>query len=160
MLKLGFSGTNSFLVAKSIDEVIKKFKPDVVLLTVGINDIFTASEYVEASSETVGHLDFWDPLTMLRRYSRLYKLLYMTKQGTTTADNALVGTNDEAMVPGDTPVQNRALLKWSDRLEERVQKMLAFKEANVDVSKGLDWPPGANTSKDLETPKQDSVDSK
>ncbi len=89
---------------------------------------------------------------MLRRYSRLYKLLYMTKQGTTTADNALVGTNDEAMVPGDTPVQNRALLKWSDRLEERVQKMLAFKEANVDVSKGLDWPPGANTSKDLETP--------
>ncbi len=71
---------------------------------------------------------------MLRRYSRLYKLVYMTKQGGETTDNAVAGTNDEATNGATAACERRELLKWSDNFEERVQNRLAFKETNGDAS--------------------------
>jgi lysophospholipase L1-like esterase len=134
VLNLGYPGTNSFMVANNIGDVIKTLRPDIVLLTVGVNDAFTASEYVEEKSQTVGHIDSWRPLALLRRHSRLYKMIYMANQGGTLADNSGASENDQAVNPDDTPAKKRELLIWSDDVEERMQGVLAFKQANADTS--------------------------
>lgn len=141
VLNLGYPGTNSFLVANSVDEIIESFEPDIVLLTIGVNDMFTASEYVEADPEAVDFIDRLNPITLLRRYSRLYKLIYITKQGGEAFDLSLATTKGQTTKPGDGElVKERELLKWSDDVEERMQNVLNFKKANVDTtddSKGL-----------------------
>ena len=113
-------------MANSIDEVIKTFTPDVVLLTIGVNDMFTASEYVEADSDTAEHIDLLNPLALLRRYSRLYKLVYMAKQGGETTDISVAGTNDQTTNLATAPHKRRGLLKWSDNFEERMRNWFAF----------------------------------
>jgi len=59
VLNLGYPGTNSFRIAENLDQVLSNFKPEVVLLTVGVNDMFTASENILADEK--GDSAFWDP---------------------------------------------------------------------------------------------------
>jgi lysophospholipase L1-like esterase len=130
VVNLGYPGTNSFRVADTIEEVVTAFKPDVVLLTVGVNDMFTASEFVEANAEAGSDAAAWAPLTLLRRYSRLYKLVYMTKQGINSTDLSATTTGNQSSVSGNPAVNKRDLLKWSNDKEERMQGIIEFKKAN------------------------------
>ncbi len=134
VLNLGYPGTNSFLVASSIGDIIQTFKPDIVLLTVGVNDVFTAAEYIEENPQIGDQMESWAPLTLLRRHSRLYKLVYMAKQGSILSESSDSRVNEQADKDSDTLANNRELLKWSDDVEERLQGVLAFKEANIDTS--------------------------
>jgi len=137
VLNLGYPGTNSFRVAANLQEMINTFKPDAVLLTVGVNDMFTAAEFVEADSDVTGGTALGDLMLMLRRYSRLYKLVYMARQGTTASDDKDDSTGLSLTEPGEATVKGRDTLTWSDDPDERMGKIIDFKIANSEDTGGL-----------------------
>lgn len=126
---LGYPGTNSFRVADTIAEVLHNFQPDIVLLTIGINDIFTASEYVEGNLQAGQGDSSLDPIDLIRRYSRLYKLVYMARQGQ-KAGEAATDTGSGNTTAAGAKVNKREVLQWSDDSEKRMRDIKAFKKAN------------------------------
>lgn len=73
VINLGFPGTNSSRLLKSVPEVISTFTPDILLVMVGVNDFWTAPVDV---GEQVNNLDGqWE--RWLRDHSRAYKLAFM-----------------------------------------------------------------------------------
>ena len=130
VVNVGYPGINSFRAAANIDKLMTTFSPDVVLLTIGVNDMFTAAQYLESATAS-GEDSPGSISALLRRYSRLYKFIYMTRQGVT----------DQAGNP--TPaaaakVQDRDILQWSDDETERLQRIKQFKKANSGDSETKD----------------------
>lgn len=72
VINLGFPGTNSSRVLKSLPDVISTFGPDIITVMVGVNDFWTAPVDVEGVSSPVSAAEGW-----LRDHSRTYKLVFM-----------------------------------------------------------------------------------
>jgi lysophospholipase L1-like esterase len=68
VLNVSYPGTNSSRLLRDFPEMLDVFRPDLVLVMVGVNDGWTASVPVASTSETEGCVAF------LRRHSRVYKL--------------------------------------------------------------------------------------
>jgi lysophospholipase L1-like esterase len=138
VLNLGYPGTNSFRIAETLDEVLRTFKPEVVLLTVGVNDMFTASEYIHAHEKVDSA--FWDPVTFIQRYSRVYKLFYMTAQGLEARDSVSSSTDNEVGITEEDSVKSRDRLQWTDDPDERMGQVINFKLANSDKTRAAAQP--------------------
>jgi hypothetical protein len=136
VLNLGYPGTNSYRVADTLGDVINTFKPDVVLLTVGVNDKFTASEFVETNADVSSDTVIWEPMAMLRRYSRLYKLAYIASQGAAATDNNTESTSGSLVESGEPTVKSRDILTWSDDPNKRWDNIFRFKLANSEATEG------------------------
>jgi lysophospholipase L1-like esterase len=72
VLNIGFPGTNTSQVLRDLDRNLELFEPDVVLLEVGVNDFWTLPV------ETRGGASAQSLLSRLKRWSRLYRLVYIT----------------------------------------------------------------------------------
>jgi len=81
VINLGFPGTNSSRVLKSLPDVIEAFSPDVITVMVGVNDYWMAPVNVEGLSERISPLEGW-----FRDHIRLYKLVYMLRRQTYQKD--------------------------------------------------------------------------
>ncbi|NQX87844.1 MAG: hypothetical protein HRT77_04200 [Halioglobus sp.] len=130
VINLGYPGTNSYQLADIIEGILASTKPDIVLLTVGINDIFTAAEYVESDTNRL------HPMTFIRRHSRLYKLFYIAQQGLKTKALELDDTLADQEEPQQPSVNDRQVLRWSDDPQERLRRVQKFKDANATPSEG------------------------
>lgn len=75
VINLGFPGTNSSRVLKSMPDVIKTFSPDVITVMVGVNDFWTAPVNVEGMANSISSVEGW-----FRDHIRLYKLIYMLRR--------------------------------------------------------------------------------
>lgn len=75
VINLGFPGTNSSRILKSLPDVIKTFSPDVITVMVGVNDFWMAPVNVEGTSSPVSPVEGW-----LRDHSRVYKLIYLLQR--------------------------------------------------------------------------------
>ena len=71
VINLGFPGTNSSRVLKSLPDVIKTFSPDIVTVMVGVNDFWMAPVNIDGVSIKLSPVEGW-----LRDHSRIYKLIY------------------------------------------------------------------------------------
>lgn len=85
IINVGFPGTNSSSVLSNMDKLLTTFKPDAVVLLVGINDFWTKpaarpNEPVQKSTL----------LQLLSDYSRVYKLAYMLQRQVYNADKLAV----------------------------------------------------------------------
>ena len=77
VVNLGYPGTNSSVLLKNLPGFLDTFRPDVVLVMVGVNDFWTDSVSREDAAETaLDHATRW-----LRQNSRVYKLAYMIRRG-------------------------------------------------------------------------------
>lgn len=85
IINVGFPGTNSSSVLSNMDKLLTTFKPDVVLLMVGINDFWTkpAARPNELPQRSVA-------LQMLSDHSRVYKLVYMLQRQIYNSDKLAV----------------------------------------------------------------------
>jgi len=75
VINLGFPGTNSSRVLKSLPELIKSFSPDLITVMVGVNDFWMAPVNIEGVSSTISPVEGW-----LRDHSRVYKLIYLLRR--------------------------------------------------------------------------------
>jgi lysophospholipase L1-like esterase len=79
VINLGFPGTNSSQVLRDFDRNIDLLHPDVVVVSIGSNDFWTMPVPTSATPQPL--------LARMRRWSRLYKLLYMaTRNGNAEAE--------------------------------------------------------------------------
>jgi lysophospholipase L1-like esterase len=136
VLNLGYPGTNSYRAADTLEDIINTFKPDIVLLTIGVNDKFTASEFVETNADVSSDAVIWEPMAILRRYSRLYKLAYIASQGKAATDNMTESTSGSLVESGEAMVKSRDILTWSDDPKERWDNIFLFKVANSEATEG------------------------
>lgn len=111
VLNLGYPGMNSFRVLDNMDAMLRKFRPDVVLLTVGVNDILTPAEEVDAAERSLGAR----LVGALRRHSRLYHLVHMVRQSRSE--------------PPEVEIRRRNV-EWDDDATRRLAEMMEFKDAN------------------------------
>lgn len=75
VINLGFPGTNSSRVLKSIPDVIQTFSPDVITVMVGVNDYWMAPVETKEAINTVSPFLVW-----CREHVRIYKLMYMLRR--------------------------------------------------------------------------------
>lgn len=75
VLNLGFPGTNSARILANINEFMQLFRPDLVLIMVGANDVWTPKENIDRKDSIWLQAVGW-----IRQNSRLYKLWYMAKK--------------------------------------------------------------------------------
>ncbi len=69
VLNLGFPGTNSSRVRNQFPRVLEAVRPSLVLIMIGINDIWIPPEPLEGDAAAIGELAW--------RYSRVYRFGYM-----------------------------------------------------------------------------------
>ena len=75
VINLGFPGTNSSRLVKSLPDVISMFAPDIITVMVGVNDFWMAPvDTPSVATDTV------DVAAWLREHSRVYKLFYLLKR--------------------------------------------------------------------------------
>jgi hypothetical protein len=123
VVNVGYPGITSFRAAANIDKLMETFSPEVVLLSIGVNDMFTAAEYLESDTASGEQVSPGSIRALLRRYSRLYKFIYMTRQGVKDKE----GNPTQS---ADAKVQDRDILQWSDDETERLERIKKFKKAN------------------------------
>jgi lysophospholipase L1-like esterase len=111
VLNLAYPGMNSFRILGSIDSMVEKFRPDVVLLTVGVNDLLTPVE--EIAYERDSALAYL--MRAVGEHSRLFYLVRMLKQ-----------SHNE---PVDIKIEHREI-RWSDDHDKRMEELEEFKQAN------------------------------
>lgn len=75
VINVGFPGTNSSRVLSNIHSLLDTFKPDVIVLLVGINDYWTHPVSKSDTNQNTSALIDW-----LSNHSRVYKLLYMLQR--------------------------------------------------------------------------------
>jgi hypothetical protein len=75
VLNLGFPGTNSSKLVKDFRRMLWTFRPDVVTVMIGGNDLWTIPETAAASSHRLERLS-----AALWRVSRAYRFLYMVRR--------------------------------------------------------------------------------
>jgi lysophospholipase L1-like esterase len=73
IINLGYPGTNSFRLLANLPEILDTFKPDLVLLMIGFNDVWTPTETLPSAQELS-----W--IEKIQYRSRIYKLAYMLFQ--------------------------------------------------------------------------------
>jgi len=73
---LGFPGTNSSKLAKDFRRMLWTFRPDVVTVMIGANDLWTVPETAAGSPDRLDRL-----AAALWRVSRAYRLLYIALRG-------------------------------------------------------------------------------
>lgn len=111
VLNLAYPGMNSFRILDNIDTMMDKFRPDAVLLTIGVNDYFAPVEQIADEGDTAfAHL-----VRGVARYSRLYHLIHMVRQ----SRNEL----------SEVEIEGRKIV-WNDDRDKRMEKMIDFKQAN------------------------------
>jgi len=76
VINLGYPGTNSSVLLNNLPKLLATFRPDVVLIMVGVNDFWTDTVPREETAQ--GVLD--GARTWLRQHSRAYKLAYMIRR--------------------------------------------------------------------------------
>jgi lysophospholipase L1-like esterase len=77
VINLGYPGTNSSVLLKNLPGFLDTFRPDVVLVMVGVNDFWTDT----VSREEVPENALDRATTWLRQNSRVYKLAFMIGRG-------------------------------------------------------------------------------
>ena len=75
VLNLGFPGTNSSKLVKDFRRMLSTFRPDVVPIMVGANDLWTMPETAIESPDAIDRLG-----AALWRMSRAYRFLYMVRR--------------------------------------------------------------------------------
>ena len=115
-------------MADTLDEVLATLEPEIVLLTIGVNDIFTASAYLdqvngENNSPALGGI--W---SRVRQHSRLYKLVYMARQGVAAGQS---NPSPQAAIPNYV---DRDILDWEDDPEQRMKEAYDFVRNNTDAA--------------------------
>ena len=98
--------------------------------------MFTAEKYIDAAqaeSETGG---LWSPLAGLRHYSRLYKLVYIGRQGFGKEQQAALMEEEQAIDLANPPEYDRQELTWSDDAIERRKRLAEFQVSHGDVELG------------------------
>jgi len=75
VINLGFPGTNSSRVLKSMPDVIKTFSPDIITVMIGANDFWEAPVDVGNNENSLSSVESW-----FRDHSRTYKLIYMLRR--------------------------------------------------------------------------------
>lgn len=88
IINVGFPGTNSSRVLSNMDNLLSTFKPDVVVLLVGINDYWTESVAPPGATAQKSAL-----LQVLTDHSRVYKLFYMLQRQFYNADKLAVDSS-------------------------------------------------------------------
>ncbi len=83
VLNLGYPGANSSILRNRFGALLRTLRPDVVTVMVGVNDFWTAPE---ALAESTGG-ESWGQ--RLWRFSRAYRLLYITLRTLHKTDVAL-----------------------------------------------------------------------
>jgi len=76
VVNLGYPGTNSSRVLANYRKAVETFRPDVVLLMVGVNDAWTKS--IEAATEEGGRGSIW---SFFAAHSRLYRVYLIYETG-------------------------------------------------------------------------------
>lgn len=87
VVNLGYPGTNSSVLLKNLPGFLDTFRPDVVLVMVGVNDFWTDTVSRDDVAETL--LD--RAAGWLRQHSRVYKLAYMVGRGFYDPENLDLG---------------------------------------------------------------------
>ncbi len=75
VLNLGFPGTNSSKLVKDFRRMLWTFRPDVVTIMIGVNDLWTVPETAAESPNRMDRL-----AAALWRVSRAYRFLYMLRR--------------------------------------------------------------------------------
>lgn len=75
VLNLGFPGTNSSKLVKDFRRMLWTFRPDVVTVMIGNNDLWTIPETAAESSNVIDRF-----AAALWRMSRAYRFLYMVRR--------------------------------------------------------------------------------
>jgi lysophospholipase L1-like esterase len=111
VLNLAYPGMSSFRILDSIDTMMEKFKPDAVLLTVGVNDILAPAEQIAYEGDSaLAHL-----IRTVGKHSRLFYLVRMVRQSRNG--------------PVDVKIRRREL-HWDDDRDKRMEELMEFKQAN------------------------------
>ncbi len=76
VLNLGFPGTNSSKVLRDLPRMLETFEPEIVIVRIGLNDVWTSPFEFEPQPETRR-----STRGILERHSRIYRLLDMTRRG-------------------------------------------------------------------------------
>lgn len=90
VLNLGFPGMNSSRVRNAFPRIVDTFRPDVVTIMLGTNDLWTAPEPVSDAAEQPGLRD------RLWRWSRVYRLFFILAR---SAHPARLTLEDEQIAP-------------------------------------------------------------
>jgi lysophospholipase L1-like esterase len=75
VINLGYPGTNSSRILKSLPDVIESLKPDVLVVLVGINDFWMAPVSLDKNETRITRFMDW-----FRQNSRTFKLIYIVQQ--------------------------------------------------------------------------------
>ena len=75
VINLGYPGTNSSRVLKSLPDVLDTFSPDIITVMVGVNDFWMAPVETDAAATAGLNIYGW-----LRDHSRVFKLVYLLKR--------------------------------------------------------------------------------
>lgn len=76
VINLGYPGTNSSVLLNNLPKLLDTFRPDVVLVMVGVNDFWTdVVSRDDVSQSTFDRAAIW-----LRQHSRVYKLASMIRR--------------------------------------------------------------------------------
>ena len=76
VINLGYPGTNSSVLLKNLPDLLGTFRPDIVLVMVGVNDSWTDTVGRDKpADDTLDRISFW-----LRQHSRLYMLVHMIQR--------------------------------------------------------------------------------
>jgi lysophospholipase L1-like esterase len=111
VVNLGYPGVSSFRMLDNFESMMQKFRPDVVLLNVGVNDFFSPVESIESEGDSI----LARLVHAVRAHSRLYHLVHIFRQ-----------SRNE---PTHVAIENRKI-EWVDGWYERLSRMLEFKKAN------------------------------
>lgn len=74
-INLGYPGTNSSRIRKSLPDILETMKPDVIVVLVGINDFWTAPVAIDEREEATTNITDW-----LYQHSRAFQLVYMLQK--------------------------------------------------------------------------------
>jgi len=75
VLNLGFPGTNSSRLVRDLPRLLETFRPDILILLVGVNDFWTVPFPIDAAQEARPQKNF------LERHSLLYRLYDLFRRG-------------------------------------------------------------------------------
>lgn len=108
VINAGYPGIGSHRLASVIDPIMELVRPDIVLLSIGAADFFSAARYVEPAPE---------------RRSVLSRLLRSVR-------TARKHRKTELYSADTVIIKQREVLRWSEDLEELKPVIKAFKRAN------------------------------
>lgn len=112
VLNAGYPGMNSFRLLDTVDTLMRTTRPDVVLLTIGANDLLTPVEEIARPQDSTLERG----VRAILRHSRLHRLIHMVRQ------SRQVSLEHE---------MDWRTLEWQDDANARIGKILEYRDAHA-----------------------------